>query len=235
MSLPRVLRGYLTLSALFTLLCAGSEAFCRWVLHWSDPYIFPGLKLHYSKSEPLVWFVDFHSFFDKFHYFHSRAFYTTSAVLPYPAPAVAAYKPFLIPVPTPHHGSWALARFEGSILLLSLLFLIFWYHALVRQGTTKKSAALLVAVTCLCSFPLWFDVLQGNIEWIVWGLLSAGVWAFCTGRFRTAAIFIGIAGSMKISDHLHRSFSVCKALSRGAPDSGGSGRFYPCRSLAGLP
>lgn len=198
MSLPRALRGFVIVSAFFTLLSFGTEAVCRWVLRWGGIYSIPVSPARYDKTGPVVWFTDFHDFFDKFHYFHSRAFYTQSAVLPYPAPTVAAYKPFLIPLPTPHHGAWAIARFEGSMILLSLLLVILWYQALVKTGILKRMAALLVTVTYLCSFPFWFDVLQGNIEWLVWGLLSAALWAFCTSRFRTAAILIGIAGSMKI-------------------------------------
>lgn len=198
MQMPRVMRGFLSLSIFFTLISFGTEACCRWWLHWGGIYTFPVPTARYSKNEATVWFADFHSFFDKFHYFHSRAFYTESAVLPYPAPAVAAYKPFLIPLPTPHHGTWALARYEGSMILLSFVLLFFWHRALLRRGMTPKAATLLATGTYFCSFPFFLDVFQGNIEWIVWGLLSMGIWAICTARFRTAAILIGIAGSMKI-------------------------------------
>ena len=198
MRLPPPLRGFLAASALFALLCVGTEEICRKVLHLGPPYDHPGIRSYYPVEKTQIRFVDFHAFFGKFRYFHSRKFYTESAVLPYPAPAVVAYKPFLIPSPSPHHGFWALVRFEGSFVAACLLMGWLWKDALGRRGITTSMAMLTVAITLVCSFAVWFEFLQGNIEWVVWVILSLGVWAFCTFRFRTAAVLIGVAGSMKI-------------------------------------
>ncbi len=198
MRLPSPLRAFLAASAFFTLLCLGTEAVCASLLHWGAPYNYPGLKAFYGKEGALVRFVDFHTFFGKFHFFHSRLFYTESAVLPYPAPAVAAYKLFLMPLPTPHHGAWALARYEGSILLCSWVMLFLWRAALVRKGQRPLSATLFVLGCYLFSFAFWFEFAQGNIEWVVWAVLSLGLWAFCGRHFKAAALLIGLAGSMKI-------------------------------------
>ena len=178
-------------SALFTLLCLGTEAFCRFFLRWGYPYDYPGVR---------TWlrFGDFHAFFDKFHYFHSRAFFTHSGALPYPAPAVAAFKLFLFPVPTPHHGSLAIAEFEGSMLLASWGMLFAFRRALVRRGVLPSSATWFALGTYAFSFAFWFEFMQGNIEWVIWTVLMLGIWCLCRGRFLTAAICIGIAGSMKI-------------------------------------
>lgn len=198
MSLPRVLRDFLAASAIFTLLCFGTEAVCGPLLHWGPPYDYPGLKAFYGKDETAVRFVDFHTFFNKFQFFHSRLFYTESAILPYPAPAVAAYKLFLIPLPHPHHGTWALARFEGTMLLCSWLMLFLWQRAMVRKGQRSRSASTFVLGSYFLSFAFWFEFAQGNIEWVVWAVLSLGLWAFCGRHWKSAAVFIGIAGSMKI-------------------------------------
>lgn len=195
---PTKLRGFLAASALFTLLCLGTEAVCRFLLHWGTPYDYPGLRSYYVAGGPTLRFGDFHAFFNKFHFFHSRLFYTESAVLPYPAPAIAAYKPFLIPLPTPHHGTWALARYEGAMLLCSWIMLFLWRRALVRAGQRPLSATFFVLGSYLFSFAFWFEFAQGNIEWVVWAVLSLGLWAFCGRHFKSAALLIGIAGSMKI-------------------------------------
>ncbi len=191
MRLPPALRAFLAASALFALLCFGTEAVCRFLLHWPTPWDYPAIR-------NVVKFPDFHYFFPKFAYFHSPAFYTHSYVLPYPAPALVAIKLFLLPQPLPHHGAFALARFEASLVLASLVTLTLFWRSLVRRGVRPASASLFVLGMYALSFALWFEFSQGNIEWVVWCFLMAGIYAFCTGRLKTAAICIGIAGSMKI-------------------------------------
>ena len=191
MRLPPALRAFLATSALCTLLCLGTEAVCRFLLHWGAPYDYPGVHSWIS-------FNDFHGFFPKFAFFHSRAFFSAWAVLPYPAPAVAAYKLFLIPQPTPRHGGGALARFLGSMLLTAAILLWGLRRALVRRGVLPRSATAFVAGVVAFSFAFWFEFAQGNIEWMVWALMMVGIWAFCRRRFWLAAVCIGLAGSMKI-------------------------------------
>ncbi len=191
MRLPPALRTFLAASAIFALLCFGTEAVCRFLLHWGKPYDSPTIQ---NKLR----FVDFHTFFNKFAYFHSPDFFVRQGVLPYPAPALVAYKLFLIPQPTPFHGTAAIARFEGSLLLASWIMLFMFYKSLVRRGLLTRSAAALVLGTYLLSFPFWFEFVQGNVEWVVWGFLMLGIWAFCQWHMKTAALCIGIAGSMKL-------------------------------------
>lgn len=198
MRLPSSLRGFLAAMLLFSLLCFGTEAFCRWILHWHEPYDYPGIRAYYFRIHTRLRFGDFHEYFEKFAFFHSRLFYTEYAVLPYPAPALVAYKLFLVPRPHTHHGSWALFRFIGSLLLSSWLMLWLWSRALVKAGLSRSTTILFLLVTYMLSFPFWFEFMQGNIEWVVWVVLSLGIWAFYRGHFRTAAVCIGIAGSMKI-------------------------------------
>lgn len=198
MRLPPALRGFLAASVLFTLLCLGTEAFCRWVLHWGGPYDYPLLHTYYMRVHRQILFPDFHLFFDKFQFFHSKRFYTEITQLSYPAPAVAVYKLFLMPQPYPSHGTGALARYGASLLLFSLALTTFWWRALVKRGIGKLTAFGYVVGAYLCSFALWFEFAQGNIEWVIWLILSGAVWAFCFRHFKTAAILIGVAGAMKI-------------------------------------
>ena len=84
------------------------------------------------------------------------------------------------------------------MVIASLVMLALLGRAWVRCGVLPASAALFLLVTYALAFPFWFEFSQGNIEWVVWCVMMLGLWAFCTGRYRTAAICIGVAGSMKI-------------------------------------
>ena len=191
MRLPPVLRAFLATSALCTVLCLGTEWVCRFLLHWGSPYDYPGVHTYLR-------FVDFHAFFDKFRFFHSRAFYTQPGVLPYPAPAIAAYKFFLVPQPSPHHGTAAIARYEGSMLASLLVMVVLFARSLVRRGLQPMAAMLFTLGAIACSFAFWFEFFQGNIEWVVWVFVTLAIYSFWRGWFPLAAACIGIAGSMKL-------------------------------------
>lgn len=191
MRLPPALRAFLACCVFFTLLCIGAEAVCRIFLHWPTPYDYPSTR-------NLLSFSDFHSFFAKYSYFHTPAFFTHGDVLPYPAPGAAALKLFLIPQPAPHHDWPALARYAAAMVLSACVALVMLRKGLVRRGLASASATWFVVVLYACSFPFWFDYLEGNIEWLIWGVLALGIWAFCRSRFTLAAICIGVAGSMKL-------------------------------------
>lgn len=191
MRLPATLRAFLWASVLAAALCLGTEAVCRFLLGWGGPYDYPGVHGWIS-------FVDFHAFFPKFIYFHSRQFFAAWAGLPYPAPAVVVYKLFLTPQPRPGHGGPAVLRFIGAALLTSLFMLYGLWRALQHHGLASRSAGLFVLATYALSFAFWFAFVQGNVEWVVWAVLSAGVWFFCRQQFAWAGVCIGVAGSMKL-------------------------------------
>lgn len=186
------------MSALLAVLCLGAESICRWGLHWGSPYDYPLLHTYYMKVHRQIIFPDFHVFFDKFHFFHSKQFYTETIQLSYPAPALLIYKVFLIPLPHPNAGAGAVARFGLSLLVGMLLLLFCWWRVLVELGLTRRLALAYIVGTTVLSFPLWFELAQGNIEWVLWLMLTAAVLALCRGHIKTAAVLIGLAGSAKL-------------------------------------
>jgi hypothetical protein len=189
MRMPQSLRRFLGLVAIWTLLCLGSVLLCRFVLHWGSPYDYPAIHAWES-------FIDFHSFIDKFAYFHSVRFYLEPPMLCYPAPTAVAYKLFL--TPQPHSARFVIFVYESVIVLLSLLVLLPFRSALIRRGLRPASANLFAFGIYLCSAPLWFDFSLGNIEFIVWIFLVLAIWTYRKNLIVLSAILIGIAGAMKI-------------------------------------
>ena len=66
-----------------------------------------------------------------------------------------------------------------------------------RRGLRLAPACVFTAAMLLLAFPvqlLWF---MGNTELFVWVLVSAGLWAWFTGKPWLAALCLGLAGSLK--------------------------------------
>jgi len=185
----RILRFFLLQSAAWTLLCISVETYCRFALHLGLPYDYPGI---------VSWttFIDFHSFISKFAFFHSRLFFSRGETLPYPAPALVAYKLFLTPQPA--GGRVAVPIYEFTILVISWIMLFLFRRALVRRGLAPRTATGFVLGTYFLSFPFWFEWLQGNIEFAVWALLFLGIAAFWNDKLYLAAVCLGVAAAMKV-------------------------------------
>jgi hypothetical protein len=191
---------FLLQTAFWTLLCIGTEALLGVVLHWGFPYNYP--MVHHREM-----FLDFNIYVSKFHHFHSRAFYVDPP-LTYPAPASAVYELFFLG-PARHRGLPA-HLYLFAILLCSAIALLLFYKALLRRQVGVGPAAIFVAVLYLCSFPLWFDFHQANIEFAVWVVLSCGIWAHWRGHSWIAAACFGLGAAMKLFPVIF----LCLLLSR---------------------
>ncbi len=178
-------------SAGWTFLCALSELVCKYLLHWGYPYNYPAVPPRFA-------FGDLRFFRPKFPFFHSRAFFSHGPVLPYPAPTVAIFKIFFPSSSPQAHGPLPTMSFVLVMLIASAGMLAILYRALVARGLASRSAGLLSCGLYFFSFPLWFDIHQGNMEFFVWIVLSIALWAHWTSRSWTAATFFGTAVAMKI-------------------------------------
>jgi hypothetical protein len=178
------LRTFLTVQIVLVLACATTEAFARLALHLTGEYSYP-LKTR-SQTD---W--DFTLFAQQFEYFHRPEFFHIRE-FPYPAPVAIPYAIFF------SYHAHPLRLFLGFILASFVIAGLLLALALHRRGVSTIKASLFVTVSLLLAFPLWFELKQGNIEIVVWVLVSAGVWAFCKSRGYAAAACFGIAGSMKI-------------------------------------
>lgn len=188
MRTPQALRVFLLQAAFWMALCLGSEVLLRYALHWGYPYGYP-----FPPAQAML--GDFRSYMEKFAFFHSRAFFA-GPILTYPAPAASLFALFL---PGRHgaafHPVW---RYVGTILLASWVMLGTFYRMLRRHGLARRAALGICAGLYLTSYPFWFELHQGNIEFVVWIVLTLGIWAHCTRRSYLAAACFGVAGALKL-------------------------------------
>ncbi|MDP9039811.1 MAG: DUF2029 domain-containing protein [Acidobacteriota bacterium] len=170
----------------FVLLCFTAELLCRTVLHLHfDPYSFPLGREH---------FPDFMHLRGRFAYFHSREFFTYddgSAYL-YPAPVALVYKAFY------GFGAHAVRAFVGWIALCAGAAWLGMGRLLQRRGVGRAGAYLVPLLVLCCSYPLWTDVRQANMEIVIALFTSLGIAFFLDDQEYPAAVCFGLAASMKI-------------------------------------
>lgn len=138
-------------------------------------------------------FSDFTIFYDKFAYFHRPEFWHVGFPINYPAP-VELFFEFFFRFMAPHA---LLAFVIFSILSFTVPSALF-AKALSRRGIRVGTAYPFVTICCFLSWPFVLIVDRGNAEVAVWLAMLIGMWAYATGREWVAAIFFGIAASMKL-------------------------------------
>lgn len=188
--LPRPLKIFLFVQLTLSTVAVVVEMFCRFVLHMGVPYWSPLLNGDFPDLVTLV---------PRFQYFHTLVFFTDTKDNPfmYPAPVAMVYRFFFFF--KPHH----LAAFFCFIALCFLASTIVLGRSLIRRGLNRGSTFLLLSLSLLAFYPLWFEVKQANVEIVTWALLTLGIWLFLRGRSYSAAAAFGIAGSLKIFPFLY--------------------------------
>jgi hypothetical protein len=160
--------------------------FCAFVLHLSDPYVAPFPLLN------LELFSDFTAFDGRFHLFHTPGFITLTEgeVYSYP-PLMAAGQSVFYLFPHP------LGTFLTVMVLAFVVVSVLFYRRLRRERIGVRSAAILV-VAFLLSYPIWFGFVRANSEFLVWLVLTVGLWAIVRRNSYLAAACFGVAGAMKL-------------------------------------
>lgn len=181
------------------LACVAAEIFCHFVLHLGAPYDYPFL----ARGET---FWDFILFFHRFRFFHRPEFFTVDPGYPflYPAPVAVLYEVFFV------FRIFSLPLFLLFILECFVVSAFMLDRTLQRRGLSSNRSAGFVAASLLLSYPLWFDIKQGNIEIGIWLFVALGVWAFCAGKGYKAAACFGIAGSMKIFPFVYLGLLIAR-------------------------
>ncbi len=166
-------------------------------LTWSLALIPAGDHARY----PLLWpFVPFSGFFD-FKVFYARFFNLHTARFFDPREFHFSYFPAAVPVyrafyrfglPT---GLYLYFALDGVLMLAGTLL---FGRALVRAGLRRREVALFLAICLLCAYPAMFAAERGNLELLLAIAITAGVWAFCTGRYALAAVLWGVFGAVKL-------------------------------------
>ena len=194
---PEPIRAFFAILSALIAICFGVEIFCRFGLHLYMPYDFPLISPHTS-------FWDFRQYFDQFTRLHTSSFFEGNYIMLYPAPVVVLYRAFYTFLPR------ATAVFVSFIVLSSLLVAALACRALRAKGVALRTAGLITFGAWLLSYPLWFETKQGNMEIVLFLVVSAGLWAFWTGRDYTAATLFGIAGAMKFYPLIYLGLLISK-------------------------
>lgn len=183
--LPLPLRCFRALLGVLTLLCLLVEVFCAHHLHLGTPYDWPLMP----NADP---FRDFYLYQPRYQFFHSPNFFLFQGPdYMYPAPVASVYRFFYL---FPHSTDVFLAALSFSFLAAFLLFA----RALLRRNLGRVALFQLLPVLLLCSYPFAFEFEQANMEWIIWLLVSVGLWTFLTKHSNTAAVCFGLVGALKL-------------------------------------
>lgn len=168
-----------------TAACWCTEQYCKVVLKLPRAYTFP----LWPDTNP---FADLTIYRARFVFFHSPAFFKQPGwQYMYPAPLSLAYKFF-------YHFQHAAPVFAAVAIVWILLAAFLLGRALWARGVSAWASATILLVLVFCSYALFFELKQANLELIVWIVISCGLWAFYRGGFRTAAVCFGIATAMKL-------------------------------------
>jgi hypothetical protein len=113
-------------------------------------------------------------------------------VFNYPAPAAYVYAFFLRGFP--HHP----VRVFLSLLLAGLLLgaFLLWKAAHLR-GAKVSGLTAAIAATIICGSPMAFAADRGNLEGVVALIVGTGLVLYIAERYFGAAVFIGLAASIK--------------------------------------
>jgi hypothetical protein len=196
--LPKSLRHFLVLQVLLDLVAVATYAAYRLVLHHHDQFMSPFLGL--------MRFSDLECFRLRFQHLHSPDFfrqYPGTEDFMYPPTAAIPYQFFYL---TDHSR----LLFLATLLPIIGVIVFFIGRALLRRSLSLGATSLLLGITLFFSYPFWFEGQTGNMEVVVFLLVTAAVWAFVTGRGYIAATCIGLAGAMKIYPIIYVGLLIAK-------------------------
>jgi hypothetical protein len=180
-------------------LCVLVEITCFCVLHLGYPYNWPFTRL----GEHMI---DFDQFRGKFRAFHRVDFFSTEpmTIFAYPAPVAILYK--LIYLETRH----PFIVFLSIIVLGPSIGAALLWRAAIRLKYSPWTTLAFFASALAFSYPLLFEMKQGNVEIFIWALVAVGVVCALSGRGYSAATCFGVAGSMKIFPLVYLGLLIAK-------------------------
>ncbi len=172
------------LLACLAVMCQVCRLVAVHLLHLGDPYdsvLLPGRG------------VDLLGFLRLWPRVHQYSFFTdkTWPIYRYPAPVFLIYAVFFS---LPH-------TYRVFNLVLSGMFItggVLLIRAIAARGVALWKAAVFVCACAIFSYPLYFEFRQDNTEPFILLLLGVAIWCMLRGHDNTAAMLLGVAGSMKI-------------------------------------
>lgn len=146
---------------------------------------------------PLFWiqyqYTDLTDYADKMSHLHGGAAKLGFGppTYNYPAPAAFVFKTLLYAFPG--YG----VRTYLSFLTICILGFGYSTWRAIRSTGVRQNATAAILITMVLGYPLWFTADRANIEGVVWALGAVGLCFLLRGRYKAAAVFIGLAASVK--------------------------------------
>ncbi len=159
----------------------------------AKPYSWPYYVSHQTVTEPHGdRFGDFLVFAEQMGKLHTDHFFTGKAIFNYP-PAAAIFFRLV---------TWPYGHKAVPYVLAMLVVVVFAGRFMVRKfkalGVPGREALGFVAGSLLFSFPLHFECLRANLEFIIVCFTAFGTWMIWRKRYTPAAVLFGVAASMKL-------------------------------------
>ncbi len=138
-------------------------------------------------------FADFKVFTPNYAFFHTERFFHAGLPMVYPTPVAALFALFF-KFGGAHAVYWMVLFCVAAFVVPAALFC----RTLLNRGLALPAAVLFVTVICLFSWPADLIVNGANSEVFVWVAMAVAMWAYATGRLWVAAVFLGVAASLKL-------------------------------------
>ena len=185
-SIPYSVRLFLLVALGLNVVAVLCETFARYRLGLKWPYGSPLL------DERLL--VDQSNYYARLPYLHTLAFFSPryGPMFGYPAPVAFLYAVFF-------NLPYRAATFIGVVGLIAITLACALAVSLHRRTKLSASSAWLVSLgALLLSYPLAFEIKQGNMEFFIFCFIAAGLWCFLSGHEHWAASLFAVAAAMKI-------------------------------------
>ena len=174
--------------------------FCLWssvltILSWVVAVIVWRVRGNEDGGMWMHWddrFTDLTHYDLVFPYLHQQSFFTGAERFAYPAPSAVLYDGLL------HLGHLRLAAFVLFTLLLGVIPATLFARTLLLRHLRPAPVAIFSLCLLLTSWPLLFLLERANIEAVLVLLTFAGSVSFWHRRPLPAAVFWGLAASLKI-------------------------------------
>jgi hypothetical protein len=161
-------------------------------IHAIAGFLITGKRSSFQILAPFPRYFDYYCYGDRFRFLHTTTFFTGKGYpWYYPAPAMPLYRFFYL---IGHgHQHWLIK----VVLPLTLAMAWMLGRVLMKRGLSFKCTTLFLAVSLLCSWPLFFVLERGNLEMVLWFLVAGAMGAYAHRRWSLGACLIGFVAAFK--------------------------------------
>lgn len=106
--------------------------------------------------------------------------------------------------------------FSVPMLLAVMVAAVMFCRALIGRGLRPRAAIAFTAISAILSYPFAIAFYLGNVEIVVWIILTLGLYLFLKGYGWQAAILFGVAGSLKYFPLIYLALPLARKQYRDA-------------------